>query len=117
MARANAVPVVVTMRVKCGCGHSQVETYEFDLPAAESDAKEEYVPGTCPECGAPIRIDLRREKVLSCFANSPSATCSQIRPGQNHHVHGEHGAGDPFPKGKTQVDVDAARTPRKAHPR
>ena len=48
---------------------------------------------------------------------APSATCRQSRPGQEHHVHGEHGAGDPFPKGKTQVDRDAARTPRKAHPR
>ena len=52
--------------VKCGCGHVEDKTYEFDMPAAESDPKEEYVPGTCPECRAPIRIYLRRAKVQAC---------------------------------------------------
>ena len=64
MAREKTVPVVVTMRVKCGCGYVEDETYEFDALAAESDPKEEYTPGTCPECRAPIRIYLRRAKVL-----------------------------------------------------
>jgi hypothetical protein len=64
MAREKTVPVVVTMRVKCGCGHAEDDTYEFDMPAAESDPKEQYVPGTCPECRAPIWIYLRRAKVL-----------------------------------------------------
>jgi len=64
MAREKTVLVVVTMRVKCGCGHAEDKTYEFDMPAAQSDPKEEYVPGTCPECRAPIRIYLRRAKVL-----------------------------------------------------
>lgn len=64
MVREKAVPVAVTMRVKCGCGHAEDQTYEFDMPQPESDPKEEYVPGTCSECRAPIRIYLRREKVL-----------------------------------------------------
>ena len=63
MTREQTVPIVVTMRVKCGCGHAEDKTYEFDMPAAESDPKEEYVPGACPECCAPIRIYLRRAKV------------------------------------------------------
>jgi hypothetical protein len=45
-------------------GQAEDETYEFDTPAAESDPKEEYIPGTCPECRGPIRIYLRRAKVL-----------------------------------------------------
>ena len=64
MAREKTVPVVVTMRVKCGCGHAEDATYEFDMPAAQADPKEEYVPGTCPERRAPVRIYLRRAKVL-----------------------------------------------------
>ena len=64
MARENTVPVVVTMRVKCGCGHVEDKTYEFDMPATHSDPKEEHVPGTYPECRAPIRIYLSRAKVL-----------------------------------------------------
>jgi hypothetical protein len=64
MTREETVPVVVTMSVKCWCGHGEDRTYEFDIPAAESDPNEEYVPGTCPECRAPIRIYLRRTKVL-----------------------------------------------------
>ena len=49
------------MRIKCGCGYAEDETYEFDMPIGDSALNEEYVPGTCPECGAPIRIYLRRE--------------------------------------------------------
>ena len=64
MAREKTVLVVVTMRVKCGCGHAEDKTYEFDMPVAQSDPKEEYVPGTCPDCRAPIRIYLCRAKVL-----------------------------------------------------
>jgi hypothetical protein len=58
------VPVVVTMRVTCGCGHAEDETYEFDLPAEDAEPREEYVPGTCPQCRAPIRIYLRRTNAL-----------------------------------------------------
>jgi hypothetical protein len=56
--------VVVTMHVKCRCGQAEHETYQFEMPAAESDPEEEHVPGTCPECRAPIRVYLRRAKVL-----------------------------------------------------
>jgi DNA-directed RNA polymerase subunit RPC12/RpoP len=55
------LPVVVTMRVKCErCGHSEDETYEFDLPVGESHPIEESTPGTCPVCRARILVHLRR---------------------------------------------------------
>jgi hypothetical protein len=54
------VPVVVTMRVNCGCGHTEDETYEFDLPMAAAKPMEDHAPGTCPECRAPIWIHLSR---------------------------------------------------------
>ena len=58
------VPVVVTMRVYCGCGHVEDETYEFDMPSNQSQPMEAYEPGTCPECSAPVQIYLRRTSAL-----------------------------------------------------
>jgi hypothetical protein len=58
------VPVTVTMRVKCGCGHSEDQTYEIDVPADDAEPMEAYEPGTCPQCRAPIRIHLRRVSAL-----------------------------------------------------
>jgi ribosomal protein S27AE len=55
------IPVVVRMRVECArCGHAEDDTYEFDLPLAKAQPREEYVSGKCPECGAPIQMHLRR---------------------------------------------------------
>jgi hypothetical protein len=59
-----SVPVVVTMRVKCGCGHAEDETYEFDMPADQATPMEGYEPGTCPVCRAPIQIYLCRTSAL-----------------------------------------------------
>ena len=61
---SKTVPVVVTMRAKCGCGHVEDETYEFDMPLAKAPPEEACEPGTCPKCGAPIRIYLRRVSAL-----------------------------------------------------
>jgi hypothetical protein len=58
------VPVTVTMRVTCGCGHAEDETYEFDMPAHQAQPMKTCEPGTCPKCGAPVRIDLRRTMSL-----------------------------------------------------
>ncbi len=58
------VPVTVTMRVTCGCGHAEDETYDFDMPSGDAGPKETYEPGTCPKCGAPVRIYLRRTSAL-----------------------------------------------------
>jgi hypothetical protein len=44
------IPVVVTMRVECArCGHAEDDTYAFDMPIANAQPKEEYVPGKCPD--------------------------------------------------------------------
>ena len=58
------VPIVVTMRITCGCGHGEDETYEFDVPLEKVQPSEAYEPGTCSECGAPIRIHLKRTSAL-----------------------------------------------------
>jgi hypothetical protein len=58
------VPVTVTMRVKCGCGHVEDETYDIDIPSGDAQSMEGYEPGTCPKCGAPVRIFLRRTSAL-----------------------------------------------------
>lgn len=42
------------------CGHAEDDTYEFDMPLAESERLEEYVAGKCPDCGAPVRMHLER---------------------------------------------------------
>ena len=40
------VPVVVRMHVECAsCGHTEDETYEFDMPFAKSQAMEAHEPG------------------------------------------------------------------------
>jgi ribosomal protein S27AE len=55
------IPVIVRMRVECArCGHSEDDTYEFDIPFAKAQAMEAYEPGTCPKCGAPIQMHLKR---------------------------------------------------------
>jgi endogenous inhibitor of DNA gyrase (YacG/DUF329 family) len=51
----NKIPVVVRMHVECAkCGHTEDETYEFDMPFTNSQPLEAYEPGKCPECGEPI---------------------------------------------------------------
>ena len=55
------IPVVVRMRVECArCGHFEDDTYEFELPLAESEPMEEYVAGKWPDCGAPVQMHLKR---------------------------------------------------------
>ena len=55
------IPVIVRMRVECArCGRSEDDTYEFDMPRDNSEPMEEYVPGTCADCGAEIHMHLSR---------------------------------------------------------
>jgi len=57
----NRIPVVVRMQVGCArCGHSEDETYEFDMPFAKSQAMEAYEPGKCQECDGPFQMHLKR---------------------------------------------------------
>ena len=49
------------MRVECAsCGHTEDETYEFDMPFSKSQPMEASEPGKCPDCGAPIQMHLKR---------------------------------------------------------
>jgi DNA-directed RNA polymerase subunit RPC12/RpoP len=55
------VPMVITMRVECKrCGHTESETYELDMPVDKAQPLEGREPGQCPECGAKLRIHLKR---------------------------------------------------------
>jgi hypothetical protein len=55
------IPVIVRMRVECArCGRSEDDAYEFYMPRDNSEPMEEYVPGTCPDCGAEIHMHLSR---------------------------------------------------------
>jgi hypothetical protein len=55
------IPVVVRMRVECAsCGHTEDDTFEFDMPFAKSQPMEAYEPGKCPKCGAQIQMHLKR---------------------------------------------------------
>jgi hypothetical protein len=48
------IPILVRMRVECTkCGHSEEDTYEFEMPIDEAQPTEERAAGTCPDCGAP----------------------------------------------------------------
>ena len=55
------IPVTVRMRVECAtCGHTEDDTYEYELPFRKAQPMEAYEPGKCPECGAPIKMHLKR---------------------------------------------------------
>ena len=55
------IPVVVRLRVECArCGHTEDDTFEFDVPFTKSQPMEGEEPGKCPECGAPILMHLTR---------------------------------------------------------
>ena len=59
--RQHAHGHIVRMRVECAkCGHTEDETYEFDVPFAKAQPAEAYEPGKCPKCGAPIQMHLKR---------------------------------------------------------
>ena len=49
------------MRVDCSrCGHHEDDTYEFDLPYKDATPIEGFEPGKCPNCEAPVEMDLSR---------------------------------------------------------
>jgi DNA-directed RNA polymerase subunit RPC12/RpoP len=61
MGMGDGIPVVVRMRVECArCGHTEDDTYEFELPFAKAQAMEAYEPGKCLKCGAPVQIRMKR---------------------------------------------------------
>jgi len=49
------------MQVECDrCGHSDDETYEFDMPFAKSQPMETRESGECPHCGAQVLMYIKR---------------------------------------------------------
>jgi hypothetical protein len=55
------IPITVRMLVECArCGHTEDDTYEFDMPFAKAEAMEAHEPGKCRVCGAPIHMHLKR---------------------------------------------------------
>jgi hypothetical protein len=61
----NEIPVVVRMHVECArCGHTEDETYEFDMPFAKSQPMEAYEPGKWGECGRRPRLKVSLMRAL-----------------------------------------------------
>jgi hypothetical protein len=55
------IPVLVRMRVeRARCGHTEDDTYEFDMPYAKAKPMDAYEPGKCRQCGARIHMHLKR---------------------------------------------------------
>lgn len=51
------VPIVVRMRVDCArCGHSEDETYEFDMAFKKAQPREEYAPAHARSAGLRSRF-------------------------------------------------------------
>ena len=64
MAEENTVPVVVSMRVKCGCGYADDEDFLVDMPHDKAQPMQACELSACPDCGALIRIHLKRTSAL-----------------------------------------------------
>ena len=61
MGMDSDIPAIVRMRIECArCGHTEDDTYEFDMPFAKSKPMEVYEPGKCTECKAPVQMRLKR---------------------------------------------------------
>ena len=60
MADENTVPVFLSMRVKCWCGYASDQDFLLDMPQEKAHSMEVSELTACPDCGAPIRIHLKR---------------------------------------------------------
>ena len=59
------IPVVVWTRIECAkYGHTEDDTYEFDMPLAKARPRGEYVPGSCQKCSAPVQMYLIRTQQM-----------------------------------------------------
>jgi hypothetical protein len=45
------------------CGHSENDTYEFDLPLTKAQPMEAYEPGKCLECGTSVQMHPERTQL------------------------------------------------------
>jgi hypothetical protein len=64
MTDENTVPVVISMRVKCWCGYANDEDFLLDMPHDKAQPMQACELSACPDCGAPIRIYLKRTSAL-----------------------------------------------------
>jgi hypothetical protein len=56
--------VVVSMRAKCWCGYANAEDFLLDMPHDKAQPMQACELSACPDCGAPIRIHLKRTSAL-----------------------------------------------------
>lgn len=62
MGDDKTVPVIVTMRIKYPkCGIDEDETSEVDM---SRDTLEQVVTGECTDCGAPVRLHMKRWQLV-----------------------------------------------------
>lgn len=64
MADENTVPVFLSMRVKCWCGYASDQDFLLDMPHDKAQSMQASELTACPDCGAPIRIHLKRTSTL-----------------------------------------------------
>jgi ribosomal protein S27AE len=58
------VLVVVRMHTECArCGHSEDDTYEFNLPLTKAQPMAAYEPGKCLECGTSVQMHPERTQL------------------------------------------------------
>jgi hypothetical protein len=64
MAYENTVPVLLSMRAKCWCGYANDQDFLLDMPHDKAQPMEALELTACPDCGAPIRVHLKRTSML-----------------------------------------------------
>lgn len=78
------IPVTVRFRVECAkCGHTEDDTYEFDMQRTKAHPKEEDVPGKCPKCGAAVQMHLKQTQQRQ-FA--PRGRLGRAFPNEHHRA-------------------------------
>lgn len=72
MADENTVPVLLSMRVKCWCGYASDQDFLLDMPHDKAQSMQASELTACPDCGAPIRIHLKRTTTAFEFSQGAS---------------------------------------------
>jgi len=72
MADENTVPVFLSMRVKCWCGYASDQDFLLDMPHDKAQSMQASELAACPDCGAPIRIHLKRTSTAFEFSQGAS---------------------------------------------
>ena len=64
MAYENTVPVFLSTRAKCWCGYADDQAFLLDMPHDKAQPMEALRLAACPDCGAPIRIHIKRTSTM-----------------------------------------------------